>query len=241
MSVNWKNMAIAAACTLENERLCERKEFLDEASLVRACAAFIQSTTQLLLAPEYNHPDLVGNRRLDLLGRSAPGKPATFVAEAKWVRPSGGARQWADEVAEDIMRLEKLTQETDTNTDRALIVGGIKRSLRAKFLDVTARAGNGNPRICVYSHVLQTYDREQRKFPYTQERICVRECDAGMRRFWKARGQKFNQSLPVSYQCALAGRHRSSRYQDAVEVRVWLIRRSRNRSTFNVNQVFSSV
>ena len=38
MTVNWQNLATAAACLLEYERLCDRRVFIDEASLVRAAA-----------------------------------------------------------------------------------------------------------------------------------------------------------------------------------------------------------
>lgn len=240
MAVNWSNLASGAACLLEYERLCDRKTFIEEASLVRASAEFIQSTTQLLLAPEYNHPDLPGKKRLDLLGRTRPGVPASFVLEAKWIKSDGGTRQWAKEVAEDILRLESLEQDVSAATDRAIIIGGIHRSLKALFLEVEVRAGNGAPRLQILSHLLQPHDPQKNSYPYEQVRIPVRDCDPGAQKFWKGRAEAISHEIPVSYQCSLAGRHRAGVTQDSVEVYVWLIRRSRNRKTFDAVKHFNN-
>lgn len=132
MTVNWQNLAVASACLLENERLCNRKTFIDEASLVRVGAEFIQASTQLVLDPEHNHPDLPGNQRFDLLGRSERANPARFLAEAKWVRSGGGSRNWPAEVTKDIFRLESVITDVTPQTERALIIGGIRRSVEAK-------------------------------------------------------------------------------------------------------------
>jgi hypothetical protein len=233
MAVNWSNLASATACLLEYERLCERRAFIDEASLVRAAAEFIQSTTQLILVPEHNHPDLPGAKRLDLLGRTRSDTHASFVLEAKWIKSDGGTRQWAREVAEDILRLENLDEDVAAATDRALVIGGIRRSLKALFLEVEVRAGSGAPRVQALPIVLQPRDLQNKSYPYEQVRIPVRDCDDGARKFWRGMASIMGANLPVSYQCSLAGRHRAGPAQDAVEVYVWLIRRSRNRSTFN--------
>lgn len=241
MTVNWNNLASGAACILEYERLCDRRSFIEESSLVRASAEFIQSTTQLLLTPEYNHPDLPGSKRLDLLGRTRPDTPAAFVLEAKWIKSDGGTRQWAREVAEDILRLESLEQDVSAATDRAFVIGGIRRSLKALFLDVEVRAGNGAPRVQVLPHILQPRDPQEKSYPYEQVRVAVRDCDQGMQKFWKGRAEQIGHDIPISYQCSLAGRHRAGLTQDSVEVYVWLIRRSRNRNTFDAAAHFGDV
>lgn len=242
MTINWQHLATATACLLEYERLCDRRTFIDEASLVRAAAEFVQATTQLLLTPEHNHPDLPGNKRLDLLGRTRRDTPAVFVAEAKWIKSGGGTRQWANEIVEDILRLEGLEQDVAAYTERAIIVGGIRRSLKAQFLEVKVRAGNGNPRLQILPHILQPRDSKDNDYPYDQIRIAVRDCEQSARKFWKSRSECIGQPLPVSYQCSLAGRHRANpTSQDSVEVYVWLVRRSRNRATFNAVTDFSGV
>lgn len=241
MAVNWNNLAIATACLLEYERQCDRRTFIDEASLVRAAAEFVQSTTQLILVPEHNHPDLPGNKRLDLLGRTRIDTPAVFVAEAKWIKAEGGVRQWAKEVTEDILRLESLETDVAAVTDRALIIGGIRRSLKAQFLEATVRAGGGNPRVEILPHILQARDQTDKTYPYEQTRVPVRECHEGVRSFWKKQAVQIGAELPISYQCSLAGRHRAAPTQDSVEVYVWLIRRSRNRCTFNAADHFNDV
>lgn len=241
MTVNWTNLATATACLLEYERLCERRAFIDEASLVRGSAEFIQSTTQLLLTPEHNHPDLPGSKRLDLLGRTRPDTSAVFVLEAKWIKSGGGTRPWAREIAEDILRLESLERDVSAATDRALVIGGIRRSLKALFLEVEVRAGDGAPRVEILPHMLQPRDPENKSYPYEQARIPVRDCAPGVRKFWKERADQIGHDIPVSYQCSLAGRHRAGPTQDSVEVYVWLIRRSRNRSIFDAGIQFGGV
>ncbi|MHA7816790.1 MAG: hypothetical protein ACX93N_09955 [Pseudohaliea sp.] len=237
MTVNWQNLAVASSCLLENERLCGRKTFIDEASLVRVGAQFIQASTQFVLDPEHNHPDLPGNQRFDLLGRSERAKPARFLAEAKWIRSGGGVRNWPAELTKDIFRLESVITDVESATERALIVGGIRRSLEAKFLNVTVRAGGGMARVPVLPHILQPRVSGN-SYPYNQVRVPIRECTAGMKQFWFQRAQDWGGDLPISYQCSLAGRHRASRSQDSVEVWVWLIRRSRNRGAFDAVEKF---
>lgn len=236
MSINWHHLAIAVACGLEQERLSERGAFIDEAALVRASAAFIQATTQLLLEPELPHPDLIGAQRLDLSGRAAPAGNLSFVAEAKWLRSGGGVRNWPAEVAKDILRLERLANDTTGSTDRAIIVGGIRRSIKANLLEVQINADGG--RVEIAPHLLQVRDPAIREYPYNQVRIDIRSCDVRVEDFWLKRAQAFSDDLPVSYQCALAGHHKAGPTQEAVEVHVWLIRRSRNRSDFSAEATF---
>jgi hypothetical protein len=241
MAVNWNNLASAAACLLEYERLCDRRSFIEESSLVRASAEFIQSTTQLLLTPEYNHPDLLGNKRLDLLGRTREEAPASFVLEAKWIKADGGTRQWAKEIGEDILRLENIERDVNAQTDRAIVVGGIKRSLYPSLIDVRVNPGAGMSRVEILPHLLQPRDVKSSAFPYAQEKKPIRDCEDGARKFWCALAVSLGRELPVSYQCSLAGWHSSGSSQDAVEVFVWLVRRSRNRSTFDAVASLSSV
>jgi len=238
MAVNWNNLAISTSCLLEHERICNRRTFIDEASLVRASAEFVQSTTQLLLHPEYNHPDLPGNQRLDLLAQSRDNAPATFIAEAKWIRARGGNRPWVSEIVSDILRLEAIQQQTANYTDRALIVGGIHRSLKAKLIEYPVRSGGGNPKIPIFGHVLEPLDPTSLAFPYNQNRKPIRDCDLRARQFWCAREEEIGRNLPVSYQCTLVGWHKAGPTQDSVEVYVWLIRRSKNRSDFNARTHF---
>lgn len=104
-------------------------------------------------------PDLPGTKRLDLLGRTRPTTPAAFVAEAKWIKAGGGTRNWPKEVVHDLLRLESLQVGLNVKTERALVVGGIGKSLRKNFLEVTIQAGGGNPRIPVMPRVVQNYDQ----------------------------------------------------------------------------------
>lgn len=108
-------MAISVSSRLEFERLCLRRAFIDEASLVRYCVEFIQATTSLLLTPEHNHDDLPGNKRLDVVARVREQSPLALALEAKWLRSDGGSRNWSFEIAEDVLRLERISEEKSAN------------------------------------------------------------------------------------------------------------------------------
>lgn len=223
-------MTTAVSGQLEFERLCKRRNFIDESGFVRACVEFIQATTTLQLTPEYNHDDLPGNKRLDIVGRSKDEGKLALAVEAKWVRPRGGSRRWIGEAAEAALRLEKISKETNAHTDRALLIGGISQTIQARLISQKINIGGG--RRVVFPHILQPEKESEGDFPYNQDKIEVRECDYDFDSFFSDQASNVGGKLPVSYQSALAGRHKSGPKVNSVEMYAWLIRRSRNRSDF---------
>lgn len=231
MAVNWQNLATAAACRLEFEQLCDRGDFTDESALVRTCVEYVQAGTNLAVRPELNHPDLPGNKRLDAAGEIGGAATYAFVLEAKWLKAGGGARQYDVEIVEDLLRLESLQANMGVGTDRALVVAGHRSTVEALGRK-NVQTGGGTTRLM--PHVLQERDQNE-DLPQNQTRIAVRECDPLVRRFWSRMARRIDSpTLPVSYQVALAGYFQTGSRQDSVEAQVWLVRRSRNRSTFAV-------
>lgn len=225
-------MAISVSSRLEFERLCQRRAFIDEASLVRHCVEFIQATTSLALTPEHNHIDLPNNKRLDVIAQAREGSPLTLALEAKWLKPEGGVRGWSSEIAEDILRLERISEDTNQQTERALVVAGISRTVNSKLIAGQINVGGG--REVILPHILQP-KVENIDFPYNQRRMPIRDCDAKLKKFFCARAKAVSDQLPVSYQVSLAGHHLAGPTQDSIEMYVWIIRRSRNRSLFDPN------
>lgn len=89
MSVVWSEFAEAITGKLNWERLCGRGNFLTETSLHRAIAEYVQAATTLAIQTEYNHPDISGNKRLDLVGFGPQGKSIQLAVEAKWIKSDG--------------------------------------------------------------------------------------------------------------------------------------------------------
>ena len=225
-------MAVAVSSRLEFERLCQRRAFIDEASLRRHCVEFVQATTSLIPTPEHNHDDLPGNERLDVIARAREGSPLTLALEAKWIKSEGGVRGWSSEITKDILRLERISKNTNQQTERVLVIAGISRTVNSKLIDGQINVGGG--REAVLPHILQPKVKDT-DFPYNQQRMPIRDCDAKLRKFFYERAKAVSNQLPVSYQVSLAGHHLAGPTQDSIEMYVWVIRRSRKRSLFDPN------
>lgn len=233
MVVNWNQLAVAVAGRMEFERLCGRGKLMDEGLFVRTCMEFVQATTPDIITPELNHPDIPGATRLDVVGQKTEDGPYSFVTEAKWVRPPRTGpdnRDWMGEIVRDILRLEHVTTGVNVHTERAILIGGINRTLTARIVEKQINVGDGQPRRPVFGDVLQARDPAQ-SFPQNQTRFGVRDCNSRVRSLFRGSGP--GTRLPVSYQCALAGHHKAGPTQESVEVYVWLIRRSKKRSSFD--------
>lgn len=228
--VNWHNMTIAVAGLLEFERLCERRTFIDESEFRRSCVEFIQATTTLELTPEYDHGDLPGRKRLDLVGRKKRGGTLALAVEAKWIKSGGGTRSWLIEVAEAALRLERISDETNQHTERALLVGGISQTVEAKLINREVNVGGGRRKA--FRHFLQTLG-EGDTFPYNQRKIEVRDSEDDFSKFFLGNVDKVGGTLPVSYQSSLADHHKAGPKINSIEVYAWVIRRSRNRSDYS--------
>jgi len=190
---------------------------------------FIQATTTLELDPEYNHDDLPGAKRLDLVGRKKEGGILSLAVEAKWIKSGTETRPWLEEVAEAALRLEKISQETNQHTQRALLIGGISRTVQARL--VGREVNVGQDRREAFPQVLQAKN-EGKEYPYNQKKTEVRNCDDDFKKFFHGQVEKVGGELPVSYQSALSGHHKAGPKNNSTEVYAWVIRRSRNRSTF---------
>ena len=231
-------MAVAVSSRLEFERLCQRRAFIDEASLRRHCVEFVQATTSLISTPEYNHVDLPSsNMRLDVVARAKESAPLAMALEAKWLDPEKGVRQWSFEIGKDILRLERISTETNQQTERALVVAGISRTVNSKLIDGEINVPGS--REAILPHILQPKAKGF-DFPYKQKKIFIRECEAKLRKFFYDRAKAVSNQLPVSYQVSLAGHHLAGPTRDSIEMYIWIIRRSRNRSLFNPSTTWQS-
>lgn len=233
MIVNAHHLAIAVASRIAFEQMCQREVLLDEAMIKRTIAEALQAMTQLRIEPEYNHPNIPGATRLDLIGRQSEDGPIALAIETKWVKSGGAIRDWQEELADDALRLECLDDEMAQQNERLLVICGTHQTINAKLIN--KQRNHDGARFNALPHIA-SWDPAAATLPRNQERIGIRDCDLGMQKLWKKCAQSFDGVLPVSYQSALLADHRADSRKTCVRAIVWRINRSRNRSEFTVPQ-----
>jgi hypothetical protein len=226
IELNWEPIARAVACSLEVERLNGRGAFLDENSLRRTLAQHFQSVTTAIVEPEYNHPDIPGNKRLDVVGFGPQKKKIEFAVESKWIKEGGGTRDWPLEVAQDIFRLERLTAEMSQMNDRILVVGGIRERVDSGLLE--KKKNHDGKRISWVDALLPVTKAS------TARTLKVRDCHSAFDGFFKdVAGKVGFAKLPISFQAQLKAHYRvDDSDKDCVEVYVWRINRTKKRQEF---------
>lgn len=226
IQLEWESIARAVACSLEVERLSGRGAFLDENSLRRKVAEHFQAVTPAIVEPEYNHPDIPGNKRLDVVGFGPRKKKIEFAVESKWIKEGGGTRNWPSEVAQDIFRLERLTQKMAHQNNRILVIGGIRRRIDAGL--VNKGKNYGGTRFSWMDALLPSTKAS------TPKTLRVRDCKAAFAAFFRQCAQNVEvDNLPISYRAHLKAHHRIDESdRDAVEVYVWRIQHITKRSVF---------
>jgi hypothetical protein len=227
--ISWSNLARAVTCNLEWERLCERGDFLDENSLHRAVAEYLQSVSTSQIKTEYNHKDIPGNTLVDLVGFGPQGKKIDFAVEAKWIKEGGGTRDWPAEVADDVFRLELLDTDMAQQCDRVVVVSGISGRIDTGLINKGMNAkvkGQNRPRW-LDELLPESVASQPRK-------TNVRDCKVAMKPFFAKRAKAIGVAeLPISYQAQLVGHYRvDPKDKDVVETYVWRISRSQNRTVY---------
>lgn len=222
--VNWQDLSVAVACSLEWERRCDRAKFLDENSFRRAVAEYLQSRTTAKIESEYNHPDIPGNTRLDLVGFGPQAKKIDFAVEAKWIKDGGGVRDWPAEITDDIFRLEMVTTDMAQQNERMLVVGGVASRVSTGLVNKGKNVAGQNRLRWLDELLPDTITGVDR-------RTAVWDCKVVMRPFFKARATSIGVTrLPISFQAQLVGHYQVDPNDNASVVSyVWQIRRSQNR------------
>jgi hypothetical protein len=229
VSVNWEEFATAVTSSLEWERLCGRGTYLGELIFHKTIAEYLQAATTMKIVTEHNHPDIPGNKRLDVVGFGPRGTRIQVAIEAKWIKKDGGTRAWHAEVAEDIFRLEMLSQQMATNgNDRCIVIAGVTSNVQQEFINKKKQVGKGQ-------HMVPWIDAILPDKPATSSRrIEIRQAKLTYQQFFKERAVEVGViQLPVSYQAQLVGHFVvKATDKDSLETYVWRISRSQNRALF---------
>jgi hypothetical protein len=235
MPINWQDLSVALASRLQFEVSCGRGRLISEDLSRIYLAEIVQTQISGSIEPEYNHPDLPGNTRVDLLVRSPNAQNIDVAIEHKWVRPTTDAtvRHWMAEILGDLLRVEALDQQMAAGCERALVVSGLVEEMRRGVWESTCRAGAGQPRMNVIDGLLQP--RLNGLAP--QAAPANIDMNAQHLRFMaklRIGAPELLTRLPSRYAVQLVGYHRA--HSHGAECAVWRISRPvGRRATFNAN------
>lgn len=231
MPAIWERVVRAVSCRVEFEFACGRGKLVDEAGVKLYTVEALQAISGREVDVEINHSDLPGNKRIDLVIKRPQSSIFDATVELKWIRASGNSsRAWAEEVGEDILRLERLDDDCDSNTERIIFVVGthdeIKRGLKNR-----TKNRSGQSRLRIFNNFLQ--GKQQNLLPPNPSVIKVRDCDAALRPFFKTCATGFLSTVPISYRINLIAQHDAGNGGESIEAYAWQVRRVTNRRTFN--------
>jgi len=238
MVVDWQRIAIALASRLQFEAACGRQRLISEDLSRLFLAEVVQTQISGRVEPEFNHPDLPGDTRIDLLIRSPTAQNIEAAIEHKWVRHTTAStvRQWMSEVLADAMRVEAISQQMAQGSERILVVAGEVEEMRSKIWESESRQGNGLPRIRVVDTLLQSRPATG---AVQSQSVTVQLQAVGQPFKAKLRhgAPELLAHLPSRYTVQLVGFHRA--HADGIECAVWRISRPvGNRGTFDANVVW---
>ncbi len=224
MSVDWTKVCEAAACRIQYEFSCGRQKLVREDFAKIVVAEAIQSQVTGAIDPEFNHPDLPGNTRLDLLVRSPQAQNIQAAVEIKWVRKSTEAanRNWAREIFADVLRVERLQADMAQGSERIVLVIGETDEMRRKVWEVRAQAGDGRARQNVMNILLQPRAALEAEVQMPK-RLSLAELELPFQRFIRASSPEFLGALPTVVNIQIIS-HFSTK-SSGIECAVWKVTR----------------
>ena len=233
MAIDWQQISIALSSRLQFEAACARGRLISEDLSRVFLAESVQSQVPGPLEPEFNHPDLPGNTRIDLLVRSRNAQNIEAAIEHKWVRRTGEnvGRNWMAEVLGDLLRVETISAQMVQGSERILVVSGEVEEMRGKIWESQSRQGEGRPRIGVVATLMQPRPQAGDVQPHS-ETIQLRDIGRPFLSKIRQGSPELLSTLPARYCIQLVGYHRA--HSGGIECAVWKITRpSGYRSTFD--------
>ena len=241
MSLDWNRVAVAVASRVQYEQACGRGRLISEDVTRLALAEVVQSQVAGDIEAEFNHPDIPGNARLDLLVRSPQAQDIDVAIEHKWVRSTSASttRHWAPELVGDILRVERLQQSMSQNCERAIVVVGEVDEMRTKVWEREVRQGGGQQRLRLMDAIIQGRPASGTS-QSTALSVSLRANGQSFRRLIRQGASELYGELPSFYQIRLAAFHRTM--PDGIECVVWIVTRGQQqRFTFDASTVWPAV
>lgn len=227
-SVEWDNLASAVTFRLEWERLCGRSSLLTENSLKQAVAEYLQAATTLKIVPEYNHSDLKGAKRLDIVGFGPQQKKIDLACEAKWIKDTQGTRDIHFEIADDIFRVECLRTDMAQQNERVLVVAGYSAPMQFHLYGKKKRILASGTNLWIDAILPKACSS-------TFARIAIEQSDLSFRPFFRKLSQEtLSGKLPKSYTARMVASHTAiPGSTECIRCDIWLIHSARNRALFS--------
>ena len=147
----WQGLATAVACRIEFERQCMRGALVDESTVVRFAAEYLQAQWEGPIEVSFPHPDMDG-KFIDLVGKKRFNDQVNLMMEAKWLKQDSGTRQWLREVILDLFRLQHATTGVSQGSDRVLLVVGHRKMVKEQISERLVQSDG--PNVLAISHVL---------------------------------------------------------------------------------------
>ena len=187
-------------------------------------AEALQSQVAGAIEPEYNHPDLPGNTRLDLLVRSPQALNIQAAVELKWVRRSTDTaiRNWAREIFADVLRVERLQDQMAQGSDRIVLVVGETDEMRRKVWEVRAQAGDGQARQNVVSALLQQRNAVDAAHD-APNLVNLANVSVALQKFIRASAPELMGAIPTAFNVRIAAHY--STKPGGIECVVWKVTR----------------
>lgn len=234
--VDWNAVTEALACRSRFEFLCGPRALVDEAVVKLFAADVLGAVSGREIEPEFNHPDLLGNTRIDVVIWRPQRTMMVAVVELKWIRPTGATRCWHEEVAADALRVERVSAQLDTSTERVVLVAGTHKENRTGLLNrAVQNATPGLKRVPVLSHFLQPRPSGGGIcLPTTADTRQVATCDPSLRKLFKAAAAGFETTVPRSCKVHLVGHFATGAQDQSIECFAWRVQRNQNRQTIDI-------
>lgn len=229
MSEQWNDLAVAVACRVEFENRCGRVGFIDEHTVVRFAAEFLDAHRTGSIESEIPHPD-IKNKFIDLVRHTPRGKQLDLGIEAKWLRPSGSTRAWLKEVAVDLFRLQHFRTGTAQGAHRVLMVVGFQSMLETELFGRKVQTGGGTAAGLPF--ILPTS-----KSAHFQS-FNLRDCPKEARKWLRSCKGELGLNLPSTYEARLAAQYSTREGPDPVCACVWVTRRKQNWQTFDLKKAW---
>ena len=235
--MDWNAVTEALACRVRFEFVCRRGALVDEAVVKLFASDVLGAVSGREIQPELNHPDLPGNTRIDVVVWRPQHTMMDAVVELKWIRTTGATRCWHEEVAADALRVERVSAQLDTATERIVLVAGTHKELRSGLLNrAVQNATAGAKRVPVLPHVLQPRPQGGgTSLPPNADTRQVATCDPSLRKVFKSAASGFETAVPRSYKVQLVGHFATGAEDESIECFAWRLQRNQNRQTIDVS------
>lgn len=221
--VDWSEVAEAISCRVQFEYNCGRQKLIREDFIKLAAAEVLQAQIEGTVEAEFNHPDIPGNTRIDLIARTAQAGNINALVEIKWVRRSTDlmARQWIREIMADVLRVERVQAGLAQGCDRIVIVAVESEEMRTQVWERRVQAGDGNARENVVATLFQA--RVAAAEALAPRSVNLQGLGMAFQKLIRGAAPELLASLPSTYNVRLAAHY--STKPNGIECAIWKITR----------------